>query len=381
MKNRKYRDMSIGKPEADSICYLCNTKVAEEALKCKSCSSYTHFRCSELPNYHLVRLYIHRSSTYSCRACVGNESRFVEAEARVKKVVDLERNLIVDVTANSQQIVVNSGNDNEMSTENQNANLDIHDVDQDTELIGGQGQRGSASNEGNTDRQEQSESASNENNTNAITRPQNRGNQRSAVEEICQLFLQKKCPKGKSGRVNGRCPKKHPKICYRFINFGTRRDGCNRGAGCKYYHPKICHQFEKKGNCNRTDCTFYHAKKRLQKYQRPSNINENIQVYGARAGESMPVRENIDRNSYAGVAGSRSNMQQIRTPGRFGSTSVEEQRTSCLNQSSDFLEVQTQMQQQIKQLSQLMQVLVSRETCKTNTNPTRQQMCLCGNPS
>ena len=88
--------MAIVKAEEGNVCFSCDTGLAEESLKCKTCQRLLHFGCSGLPDYHLARLAMHRASTYSCRVCIGNEDKFAEATARVKRILDSERQLIVD---------------------------------------------------------------------------------------------------------------------------------------------------------------------------------------------------------------------------------------------------------------------------------------------
>ena len=358
--------MSIVKPEADGICCFCNTKVAEEALKCRTCSSYCHFRCSELPNYHLIRLYVQRSSTYSCRACVGSEAKFVESEAKVKRIIESERNLIVDVTAETQETV----------GENSHRGADMNQ-----EEGSQQGTDQRSRNSGAVEDSEQRRSDLVTEETSTRTSSMTLQSENSVRAEICKLYLQKKCPKGKSGRVNGVCPFKHPNICFRYLNGGTKRDGCSKGAGCRFYHPKICYQFARKGRCTRTDCAFYHAKERVRKSQE-ANVGNS---YGREERATEAQRENAaNQPSYARVAGGTAGMRpdDSRQGGVQRQASlrpIEGPNTPQQNQASDFLCIQTQMQEQIKQLSHMMQILVSRDSYMAN--PTKQAVCHCPNRS
>ena len=372
----KFIEMSIIKPNEDAICNACDTKLAEEALKCKSCSQLQHFRCSELPEYHIVRLYIHRASTFTCRICVRNGERFDEANEKVRLVTESEKQSIAATaeaeTQETQQ--ENSSDVNEEVNESDGGSVTISE-NPNSSRNGGDHERNLG---GEQDRQQPTTSNQNSSNETGTT-PLNRGDHHRPIDDICKMYLQKKCPKGKSGKVNGRCPKKHPKICYRFINFGTKRDGCKEGAGCRYYHPRICYQFDKRGKCNHTDCTFYHAKKRLQGTQRRSN--ESSSGYRDRTN-GMPIAENArDQPSYARVTASGPTIRTSIASRQFSSGTEEEPRTVQQNQYSGFLEIQTQMQEQIRQLTQMMQILVTKGPCVSNPISTRQQMCHCGNQS
>ena len=362
--------MAIVKTEEGSVCFSCNTGLAEESLKCKTCQRLLHFGCSGLPEYHLARLAMNRASTYNCRVCLGNEDKFAEAIAKVKRITDSERQLIVDAA------------DSQSSQERDSSQIGLSTGQSGSDLVTVNGNANANSGDGNdhlntvVDGQENQEPTLNENNERIS--PQNRGNPRAAAGDVCPLYLQKKCPKGKSGKIGGHCPLKHPKICFRFINFGTKRDGCSKGPSCKYYHPRVCYQFDKKGKCNRTGCTFYHAKKRLQKSQGPARVN--TREYETGPGEMPRAVGAREQNSYARVVASRPSTRQGGAQRQY-SPLHEEPQTAQSNQSSAFLEIQTCMQEQIKQLSQMMDILVSRDACVSNATSPRQRTCRCNNLS
>ena len=349
--------MSIVKSDADGVCSLCNAKTVEEALKCKTCSDLVHFGCSDLPDYHLARLYAHRQSTYTCRVCVAGEVKFAEMLAKVKHVQGLERQLVVTATGSNTADVGGGSGVQEESTDDiargaaENATVDGERMDD--ELPAG----------------------------NPIVR--RLSSRRTDSQEICKLYLQKKCPKGKTGRVNGVCPFRHPKICYKFLKFGTKRGGCSETSGCSFYHPKICHQFMKRGNCTRTGCTFYHARQRIGKPRGKFIRDEESWKAGISVESAGEGPE--DQPSYARVAATNPGLRpSVR---RMGAQQQPSLGQACglqapqHSQTDVFLEMQSQMQEQIKQLSQLMQVLVSRDSCATNSSLTRQQICHCGNRS
>ena len=68
-----------------------------------ACLRFIHSWCSEMPDYHLARLYLQRGSTYNCRVFIGNEAKFAEVVTKVKNIADLKTELIVATTTDLQE--------------------------------------------------------------------------------------------------------------------------------------------------------------------------------------------------------------------------------------------------------------------------------------
>ena len=84
------------------------------------------------------------------------------------------------------------------------------------------------------------------------------------LEDVCDLYLQKRCRHGWSGnkKVQGvTCTKKHPLLCRKFTSYGTtRRQGCQKGSNCRYFHPPLCKNSEVKRQCFNPNCRNTHLK-------------------------------------------------------------------------------------------------------------------------
>ena len=74
--------------------------------------------------------------------------------------------------------------------------------------------------------------------------------------EICQLYMQAKCPHGIRG-VN--CAYTHPKRCPRYSGYGTDQyNGCRRGRKCYFWHPQLCLNSVNMKVCLNRKCTLTH---------------------------------------------------------------------------------------------------------------------------
>ena len=61
---------------------------------------------------------------------------------------------------------------------------------------------------------------------------------------VCRHFKKGTCVHGLKGNkvVNGKkCEYRHPKRCFKYMNFkNDKKKGCVKGGNCQYYHPPIC---------------------------------------------------------------------------------------------------------------------------------------------
>ena len=98
---------------------------------------------------------------------------------------------------------------------------------------------------------------------------------------VCEKYKVGKCPHGMRGNkiIDGaKCPKSHPKRCYKFCRNGkTGRYGCKKGDNCDFHHPVLCKYSVQKHLCTNAECTFVHLKgtKRKQS-QAPQDMNSTI---------------------------------------------------------------------------------------------------------
>ena len=170
---------------------------------------------------------------------------------------------------------------------------------------------------------------------------------------VCFRYLQKKCPHGKSGRINGVCPQQHPRLCFKYLNVGDGRRGCDRGNECKYYHPRLCWNFSRKGSCQRQNCTYYHVKKQTDTRLRRTALQGDSQEPSSQVQrESHEPRNRVqNRISYGDAARGRRHPQR-RNPAHY--RSQERYTDSHINQreinsDNNFLLLQSQLREQYEQ--------------------------------
>lgn len=176
------------------------------------------------------------------------------------------------------------------------------------------------------------------------------------ARSICKLYLQKKCPHGKTGRLNGACGDEHPRLCFRYLKMGKGPNGCNRGGNCKYYHPRLCWQYSKRGQCNKQDCQFYHAKQQVQRSNRNAGRERREEIVTNQVPREE--RDRHERPSYASVG--RQN---------FMVRSVVND-----SQPSDFL---VQLQAQVLKIEQMMGLMMRQDMDPIS----RQGPCRCNQRS
>ena len=80
---------AIAASPAESNCAKCLARLESEALKCSRCSILSHLRCSDLPEYMLLRFKTSQAA-FVCRACVlgeGNPESLEEAAKLIKQIM------------------------------------------------------------------------------------------------------------------------------------------------------------------------------------------------------------------------------------------------------------------------------------------------------
>ena len=242
--------------EAPPICYSCAGDLSDVALKCKHCQIFIHLRCSELPEYLLLRLAATQNS-YACAKCVkekelGNDDEKIETEStKIKETIAKEASLIEAANRDA-------GDDTVGDT------IELNHRPSDATNLGGNRPPAQSLND----------------NTNSTPLQGNRN------PPICKYYARRECKHGRNGKS---CAFSHPKICPNFSKNGDRRGGCSKGRNCKDYHPKVCYESLQIKECSRRKCRFYH-------------LNGTKSTYNEE--ESLPIsprstsREN--RNSYQG---------------------------------------------------------------------------------
>ena len=73
----------------DAVCRSCETRLDGRGLKCTKCSLFTHVRCSELPDYQLVR-YAVTSIQYCCIKCCKSDAGEDAYNDEIKEIHELK---------------------------------------------------------------------------------------------------------------------------------------------------------------------------------------------------------------------------------------------------------------------------------------------------
>ena len=220
-------------PEA--TCVKCLVNLEDECLKCSKCTANLHFRCSQLPDYMLLKFKTSQAN-YVCRTCVlseGDPSSLDEQKLSIDNIIKKEIEAIKKAAYD-----------------------DSIDALMNTEL-------------GNED-----------------TKVDSNGMPTEKQERKCKFYLRGNCKHGKKG---AKCAYQHPALCIKFTTKGDLKGGCKKGADCKYYHPNLCWSFKSGKVCYKSKCNFYHVKGTVRKekdeeqFQQRKNMNhENASNYGSK---------------------------------------------------------------------------------------------------
>ena len=277
-------------------CESCKGTLADSALKCAGCQGYIHLRCSNLPEYQLIRFVVSQS-TYHCSNCVklkdlkGAEDKFDAEVAKVKELIKKEISIV---------------------------NLN---KDEDSEVNNATGEP----------------NANNVEPTNANPLP------------VCKYYLQKGCKHGKKGSG---CNYSHPKLCFSFIKRGEKSGGCKKGDQCNYVHPKLCRRALDTRVCTNERCRFYHVTG--TRFTRPADVE--IRMPPARqdtqpAPKKMLQRPTQHRNALQGENDTRNHSQTVRDE-----NSHDSMRGNELPVPNEYF---LEMKQQIRSMQDQMLLLVS----------------------
>ena len=192
--------------EARPTCSACVGELADSGLKCNNCKAFVHLRCSELPEYQLIRLSFTQAS-YMCLKCVktkeldDDEEKYSAETTKIKELIAQEMSIIELAEKEANKTLMEN-----------HQNSDAADISS--------------------------------------------GANQAKKKGICHYYVNRKCKHGPKG--DG-CKYEHPKICRYYAKLGeNRRGGCKKGEQCRFAHPKICFQAQGGWVCNRKNCHFLH---------------------------------------------------------------------------------------------------------------------------
>ena len=117
--------------------------------------------------------------------------------------------------------------------------------------------------------------------------------------DLCNLFLQSKCPFGITGK---KCNNFHPKVCNPYRKNGSHpKYGCRKGNACTFYHPDICPNSMKSHTCLNQECAYrWHLPRTVRvsnNRKRHSQITQYSDNYNRYSNRQINTR-NFDRNSH-----------------------------------------------------------------------------------
>ena len=247
-------------------CRSCGATLGSQALKCNKCTNLYHLRCTDFPEYHLVRFMQTRPS-FVCRGCVPLEKPLTH-QATVEKVKALlleEEALVADVGAENDVFSDTTMNISRGPNEESNGEASgTRDNATPPEDPVSQEATATTSTSSDIDRQPVSQEVTATANTNSDTnRPpdptqqdQNESENRRRTR-ICKFYKTSSCKHGVNG--NG-CKFSHPKKCIKFLKHGEKAGGCKKKGECQRYHPPLCWNSVNYGTCHHKKCTFHHLR-------------------------------------------------------------------------------------------------------------------------
>lgn len=233
-------------PEPDVQCAVCNSKCILESLKCQKCKRYTHTDCTRLPVYAIANLFNTRCQ-YTCENCVRTQ---------LGERGDSQFALVIDLIEKEKEVKVQQ-------------KIRVCEKEGESE-----------------DEDQSSESVSDHDNMASPAKQTYK--QTSDVRKICFFYKQNRC---KFGRKGSECPFAHPRLCYKYKNYGRdSHKGCKDGGKCPYLHPPICYGSERGRECLNSQCKRLHLKG-TRRYPATQQQTQQIQQTTNPAKECSPIDE------------------------------------------------------------------------------------------
>ena len=322
----------------ETMCDSCMNNLGEMALRCKNCMCYIHLRCSDLPEYTLVRL-MNTQNSYSCIKCVRTkemlEEKFEEDILKLRELIAKEESSIEQLNREANDTVIDATRTEEST------NLPSDETDPVS--------ASSVNPVGVVATNNASFSVANR------TTPENI----VSKKKLCKYYVYRTCKHGQKGEG---CSYNHPKKCLKFVNYGNKSNrGCKKGDKCAFFHPPLCWSSVDRGVCSRENCKFTH-------------------IIGTKFSQTMPIRNDHDRH----IDTPARNERRIETPYASAVRSslsrdsalrpapepVGVHRSQSNVENRNFLELRDQIQVMQSQIQQLLSMRVQ--------SPLVTRDCSCG---
>ena len=159
---------------------------------------------------------------------------------------------------------------------------------------------------------------------------------------VCRHFKKGTCVHGLKGNkiVNGiKCKYRHPKRCFKYLNFkDDKKKGCVKGGDCQYYHPPICPDSLQNKVCEDTKCKMPHLKsfRRSKKDRKPRNISSG------KKNTSRSSKDGKHGNKSSGENSSKSSKDE--DPRNTSSSQKYSSKLAYSKYKASFLEVKELME-------------------------------------
>ena len=191
-----------------------------------------------------------------------------------------------------------------------------------------------------------------------ITTYENKSNSIQKKYKVCKFLRKGTCKHGISGKE---CSFRHPKLCNKFIQHGTRQPrGCNKGKNCQFFHPTMCLNSLRKSECFNETCKLMHIKGTVRKRKADTNLeNSNTSHH-----HQKPIQKTTE-------------IQQQNTPNQ---NFLELIKTMQSNVDRKIIALTEQIQQ-IQQLFPIQNLQHLHQSLATQKTANHQQMFLPPNQS
>ena len=363
---------AIKNSQADEKCSKCDKYLEKFGIYCHQCKTGMHLNCSACDIQTLVKLKLTRCQ-FTCEKCL-NES-FPNVHQTMLELTELitVETLLTEGDPNSgmnksMQSLLNVKLTIQKETQTEDAMFE--DPKTNTQPL-------------HTDPNDIPE-CSGQNGTHRVTRVQKNNNN----NKVCGDFIMKKCKHGRFGREDGVCENKHPKLCFRFLRYGTFPQGCDKGQNCRFYHPKLCYQFNRRKECKRENCPFYHnTLKVTQRSQRntathptnPARRDHEIGGKNFRNRNAANRRDDPPRNAFDRYRNYNINDSTFHGDVDVARGAYDYSPATRVNYfpEHNFLEFQDKIQSQVSNLQHMLETLMG----KTDRQPPGAALWKCARPS
>ena len=190
---------------------------------------------------------------------------------------------------------------------------------------------------------------------------------------ICRFYKNGSCKHGISGKYGGKCKFDHPKMCFKYRDYGSRGPKGCKESKCQYYHPKLCYNSLQTKECYNERCRFWHLKDVTRTYKeylnneyRPETHTKQYENPNESSNQQIFLHSNTNHNETHNNTQKAPDQQQIHNNNQ--------------NNSSGFLEIMQAHLAELKKQQLAFQQNISIQINQRLTNletmlkPTQQRM-------